>query len=228
MVNWEQAALKLSTTRRLTANQLPWLYLIQTDGTDVALAKWQVALNEPKATDAMREMDFIVNPVCEVMPVRINDTPFPAIKMTRYQDMPIQIRDGKNHGSSVIENDLFPDSLSLESFLYGIDGIRSDIAALIKKGIAVGRDSFNVCITDGQVRLYFNDLAATKFESMGPEDAKYYADYYSMLTVGTIVNGMSHEEFQRQHRFFAEEFGYRGRGYDTLTDLVMAELDQAA
>ena len=199
-----------------------------TDSTSIALAKWQVALNEPKATDAMREMGFIVNPVCEVMPVNIDDTPFPAIKMARYQDMPIQIRDGKNHSSSVIKNDLFPDSLSLDSFMDGTGEIRTDIAALIRKGVGIGRDSFNVCIANGQMRLYFNDLATAKFEPISPEDAKDYAEYYSRLAVGTIMNGMSHGEFQRQQKFFDEEFGYQGRGYDAFTDLVMAELTQAA
>ncbi|HSX06484.1 MAG TPA: hypothetical protein VLG92_02085 [Candidatus Saccharimonadia bacterium] len=198
------------------------------DDTGIALDKWEVALREPQATDRMREMGFIVNPICEVLPATINGVTFPAIKMTRYQDMPIQIRDGKNGNSSIIEDDLLPSDIRKGSFMDRTSGIRGDIAALIKNNVSIGRDSFNICVVDGQMRLYFNDLAQAKFEPIDNERVEEYAEFYSKLAVGTIMNGMSYEEFQCHQGFFNEYFGFRGEGYGAFSGLVMDELAQVA
>ena len=195
-----------------------------TDGTETALAKWRVALHEPNVTDTMRDMGFVVNPTCEVMPVNISGTPFPAIRMTRFQDMPIQVRDGKNHSASVIESDIFAGSLELTSFMDRTADIRSDIIALIRSGVSIGRDSFNVCLIDGQLRLFFNDLASAKFGPVDSERREEYADFYSKFAIGAIKNGMSHDEFQHNKNFFDEHFGFQGSGYEEFLRPIMAEL----
>lgn len=193
-----------------------------TDGVDKAYKKWEAALKEPAATEAMRSIGLIVNPCCEIMPVAIGEKPFPAIRMTRYQDLPIQVRDSKNRNSSIVEQDLLPVELDDKSFSDSIVGVREDIATLIKQGVSIGRDSFNLCLSDGKLRLYLNDLAGAELNAIEPEEVADYVQYYAMHAIGAVMNGLSHDEFTRHKEFLRE-----GRLADSLAQQVTLELSDA-
>lgn len=73
------------------------------DGTARAAQKWQEALRELSVTDVVRELGFMVNTRCEVTPITVAGTSFPAITLTRYADLPVEVRDHKNSHSSVVK-----------------------------------------------------------------------------------------------------------------------------
>lgn len=204
-----------------------------TDDSRTALAKWQTALSEPSATDRMRELGFLVNPVCDVMPIDINGVPFSAIRMTRYQDLPMHVRDGKNRDYSQEESDLFAGDLSRETFIQRTRGVHNDLVALIRNGVRLDYygdsiDSMNICVVEGQMRLFFNDLAKTQFEPMVSEQGDDYARFYAKIAVRKIIESMSENEYQRNVTFVNKQLGPQGRGREEFIDLVVNELGQAA
>jgi hypothetical protein len=193
-----------------------------TDNEQTAYRKWQVALNEPAMTDQLRDLGLVVNPDCQVWPVEINDTPFPAIKMLRYQDMPLQIRDGKNPTFSTIEHDLFPDNLDLSSFLEKTEGVRKDIAVLVKNGLVLNKDSFNICILNEEIRVFFNDLGDAQLKPSNHNTPEDYVAQYSLYAIGVLKNAMSEPEWQRHGALFnGPAFNYQGEAYQQFAARVM-------
>ena len=194
------------------------------DDSSTSLAKWQTALNEPVATARLRKLGFMVNPVCEVMPIDVDGVPFPAIRMMRYQDLPVYVRDSKNRDPSQLESDLF-----VESFIKRTSGVHDDLVALIRDGVRLAYyrdsiDSMNICVTDGQMRLFFNDLAETQFEPIESEESDDYARFYAKIAVRKIIESMSEVEYQRNGPFVNVQLGSQGEGRKEFIDLVVNEL----
>jgi len=195
------------------------------DGRARAAQKWQEALREPPVTDVVRALGFLVNTRCEVTPINIDGTTFPALTMTRYADLPIEVRDRKNPHSSVVKSAIFSDTLTLGSFMESSQGLVQDTAALVKHGIILEADSFNLGRENKELRLFFNDLANAKFEELSEEDAARYAGQASMRAIQALQRGLTWEEYGKHSEFLeSDAFHFQhGQAYKDFTDLVLVE-----
>jgi hypothetical protein len=190
-----------------------------------AAIEWETTLQEPKATDTIRALGLLANVRCEVMPVLVNGHPLDAIRMARYADMPWQIRDKKNPASSIIEGDIFDAALDRQTFLEATQGIREDILTLLRHGVDVGRDSFNVCVAEGQSRLYFNDLGTAEFGVLDCEDIPGSAKYHTRHALDAILDGVSSDELDRHDAFLnGPDFRFgKDNFYDTWAQQMALE-----
>ncbi len=195
------------------------------DGVVKAAQKWQEALREPSATDVVRSLGFFVNTRCEVTQIGVNGTTFPAITLTRYSDLAIEVRDHKNARSSVVKGDIFTEPPTLDSFIETSRGVARETAALIEHGVLVCRDSVNIGRDDNGLHLFLNDLAKTEFEDLNEQDAAHYADRASKWAIGAILGGLSWQEYDKYSNFFdGDDFHFlHGQAFDRFTDIVRAD-----
>jgi len=135
-----------------------------TDGIVTMNEKWGRALKEPGITDRIRSLGVHVNPVCEPFPVTVNGIPLTAIRLQRFQDLPFPIVDSKNRLSSTLTASILPKDFSAETYQGMLQPALPDLAKLIKAGLHIGGDSMNICIINGEVRPYLNDLGSATFE----------------------------------------------------------------
>ena len=166
----------------------------------------------------------MVNTRCEVTPISVDGTLFPAITLTRYADLPVEVRDHKNPSSS-IEGDIFAKTPTLGDFIEASRGLAHDTAALVRHGVLLGGDLFNLERDQYGLHLFLNDLANAKIGNLREEAAAAYAAQASMWAVGALLNGLSWEEYKRHRDFFdgdAFHFLY-GQAYKQFTDIVLAE-----
>lgn len=194
------------------------------DGSQTAARKWQNALREPEATEIIRRLGLLVNPCCEITPITIAGTPFSAITSTPYADLPFEVCDTKNPNSSTMRGDIFPTTPTLGSFMEASLGIAQDAAKLVKNGIVLGGDAFNVARTpaDG-LRLFLNDLSDATLE--GEKYAKEYAIRTSARALEALLCGLPAEEYERHaHVFDGPDFGSPGsRVFKDFAAVVLAE-----
>lgn len=172
------------------------------DGVDRMTQKWRVALQEPANTNRVRDMGLMTNSMCESIPVSINGVQFTALKMTRYQDLPFQIMDGKDSRASTVTGDVLPSRLNDSSFEEYFGNIIPDVQALIKNGVRVGIDSINVCLVDGKPRLFLSDLGNAEFEQFTPEQIPRASERYVSHAFSAFLNGLTEAEYQRHKDFF--------------------------
>jgi hypothetical protein len=210
---------------QLSGEQLALALPNTVDGTAKAAQKWQDALREPPVTDVVRELGFLVNTRCDVTPITVDGTIFPAITLNRYADLPVEVRDRKNSSSSVVKGDIFPNTPTLGSFVEASRGLAHDTARLVGHGVLLGGDSFNLGRGENGLHLFLNDLAHTEFEDLNEEDAADYARRASMRAVDALLSGLSRKEYDRYRDFFdGDAFHFRhGQAYKQFTDIVLAE-----
>ncbi len=177
-----------------------------TDGIERMREKWTVVMHEPAATDRIRGLGLLVNPLCRLQEVEINGTPFPAIVMHRYHDLPYQVKDGKNSSSSVSRGAFQPGSLSEQWFTdKALQPLAEDCATLIAAGANLHRDSFSTCVTmDGELRLFLHDLGNATFEQTGEHSVDTYARGYARFVIGSFTNAVNEPEYRGNKAFFDE------------------------
>jgi hypothetical protein len=166
------------------------------DNSERVVEKWKSVLKEPRNTDELRKRGFHVNDACKISIVKINGHQFPALLMKRYQDHSFSIYDAKNtsgNDNPILEGDKeINDQLMMEVLSSVID----EITALIKEGVILGTDSFNVCLSQGKVHLYFNDLGPMEIKVIQQEEYKEVIDYYVASAIAAFVNSISYKVFQ--------------------------------
>jgi hypothetical protein len=172
------------------------------DSVGIMESKWTIVMQEPHNTERVRILGINTNPVCETIDLSVNAIPFKGLRMMRYQDLPFQIIDGKNPSSSTIEQPLLPQQLTEHSFRSLFSGIQSDIAILIRNGVQLGADSFNLCVTDNGLRIYLNDLGSTEFSRFLPNELHDVCGTYIRTAISALINGLSETEFQKHKAFF--------------------------
>lgn len=175
------------------------------DGVDKMIQKWQVALCEPENTARVRALGLLANPIYEALPIDINGVPFTAFKMTRYQDLPFQIMDGKNSNSSTVQGNVLPVELDDVTFEEFFGNITDDVNSMILNGLRVGLDSVNICIVNDIPRIFLSDLGNAQFEPFSQEDMPAQAERYVSYALSAFQNGLTEEEYQRHKAFFDSE-----------------------
>lgn len=128
------------------------------DGGAVLRGKWRASLNEPYHTDYIRSLGVPVNDVSKVQLIQVGKCTFPAIVMTPYSELDVTVFDYKNTADN--NNTLVNlDNLnSNEDALPYFSEVSKDIQTLINHNVGLGSDSVNLCVKDGKLRLYINDL----------------------------------------------------------------------
>lgn len=166
------------------------------DTPERVIQKWENVLKEPVNTALLRARGFYVNELCEVKNIKVNGVEFPALVMKRFEDHPFQIYDSKNIGKKA--NQLFNDKteLSDDKMITLMSSISDEIARLIRDGIRLGRDNFNLCVSEGQMHLYFNDLGATRVEPFSADEKRRVIDHYVMYAVGAVISSVSEETYR--------------------------------
>jgi len=210
---------------QLSGEQLALALSNTVDGTTRAAQKWQKALREPPVTDVVRELGFLVNTHCKVTPITVDGTSFPAITLTRYADLPLEVRDRKNPSSSVVRGDIFTKTPTLGSFIEATRGLAQDTAKVVGQGVFLEGDSFNLGRDDNGLHLFLNDLSNAQFRDSNEEDATKYAEYASSRAVEALISGLSWEEYGKHRDFFdGDAFHFlHGQAYKQFTDIVLAE-----
>lgn len=178
------------------------------DGSFKVRKKWGNVLKEPTNTAKIRALEIPTNPNCIKMPVVVNGIPFTGLSLTRYQDLPYQILDGKNANSSTAIN-MLPTKLDRDKFTSLFPDVLNDLHKLIQNGVQLGSDSFNICVTDNGMRLYLNDLGTAQFEAFEDDELQEISETYARNATYTFINGLSEAEYQKNIDFFnGEDFKY--------------------
>jgi hypothetical protein len=167
----------------------------------------------------------LVNNRCDVETIGVDSTEFPAIVLTRYQDLAVEVRDRKNPSSSVVKGNIFPPVLDLGCLIEHSQGLIADTAKLVTHGVSVGGDSFNLCRDSEGLRLYLNDLSTAGFEELNEQDAAVYASQAAQYALDALLGGLSWEEYQLHKEFLdGDDFRFeRGKAYIEFTENVLAE-----
>jgi hypothetical protein len=186
------------------------------DGVERMTQKWMVALQEPANTERVKAIGFFANPTCKALPVSINGVSFTALQMTRYQDLPYQIMDGKNSRSSTVTKDVLPSGVDGDSFEEYFAHIVPDIQRLIQNSVRVGGDSINVCLVDGQPRIFLSDLGNVQFEAFSEEQIPAISEMYVAHALSAFINGLTEAEY-RKHKAFLESEHFKFNNPDNVT-----------
>jgi len=148
-------------------------------------------------------LGLLTNPVCEKITVDIQGVRFPALKMSRYQDLPFDVLDGKNSYSSKVSNNVFPDEVDEIVFTECLEGVITDIETMIKNGVQVGSDSINIAVQDDKLRIYLNDLGGMKIMPISENEIQDFFKTYLQCAVSALINGFPYnEEWQKLEGFF--------------------------
>lgn len=173
-----------------------------TDGVVTMSRKWASALKEPEITDRIRSLGIHVNPVCEPYPVKVNGVPLTAIRMMRFQDLPFPVVDSKNQSSSTLTASILSANFNADEYVRVLEPALPDLAKLIKAGLHIGGDSMNLCVADGKILPYLNDLGSASFEQFVPGEAfRDSVNYVSMLE-NAYRAGLTTEEYNGLLDFF--------------------------
>ena len=197
------------------------------DDVETVLEKWSAVLQEPMKTERVRRIGLPVNTICEILPVQVNEVAFPALLMARYQDLPYEVRDAKNPNTSIRKTPVLRgQSLDMQSLTNVLGGVLSDLSTMIGNGVQVMSDSVNLCIDQGQPRIFLNDLGSATFERVSTGDLPEYAETYSRWAVGAMLNALSEPEYQANKRFFDRELGSDALGglYQALSQEILRNL----
>lgn len=187
--------------------------------------KWSSVTHEPENTARMRELGFLVSPLCEMVPITVNGVAFNAIRMTPYDELPYEIREGKAGGE--FTQNLLPEHLDRKTFKTLLQGPMGDIVRLVRNRIDVGSDSFNICVVDGQLRLFFADLGPAHIPSTSSISQREFAEHFVSNLIGAIEGCMSWEE-HRQHQDFFDSEGIRYGSPQNIRDELIADVMRQA
>lgn len=171
-----------------------------TDGYVRMMEKWSVVEREPENTAKLRELGLLVNPICEILPATINGISFPALRMTRYEDLPFEVRDSKNLTSSVHRSTFVPENgLTDENFRELFSSVTPDLLNLLKNRVSLHQDSINICIEAGKPRLYLNDLGDAEWNGTASE---FESRYYAQAVIRAFAAALTEDEWQTNKSFF--------------------------
>lgn len=177
------------------------------DSSSVIKQKWEKVLKEADNTKLLREMGFYVNPHFEIKNILINQHSFPGVLMSRYEDIPFEIRDVKNKRSSTGKTPMCGEDFSQENIARVFGEIQKELASLIKNKVSLSRDSVNICIVDGVPHLYLNDLGSLGLDTIKEENIGASKKFHASCVVGAVIEALTEEEYQAlQNSGQQEEF----------------------
>lgn len=194
------------------------------DGEQAMQKKWAPVLQEPENTQRIRALGIPTNTTCELMPLSVNGVLFPALRMARYEDLPFEVRDSKNRESSIFTTETLPAGpLDATTFRTLFQGAAEDIVTLVRNNVTLSIDSFNICLEEGRLRLYLNDLGTAKFEPIPPTSIPTVCRYYAIAAIDAFLNALSYDEQQAHADFFeGSDFSLGNPG--NMYDVISAEI----
>jgi hypothetical protein len=165
--------------------------------TQEARTDWQEALREPAATDYLRSGGFLVNDCCRLLPVTVDNIPFPAIGFTPYADLPFDVLDGKNPHSSSVSRGFFTEPVDETGLRALMRGVQNDIGLAVAGGVRLKMDSLNIGRQKGVTRLYLNDLAETTIRPISPAERLKIAGDYIAYSISALMVGGGEYRYRR-------------------------------
>ena len=165
------------------------------DPTSHIIWKWRQVIKEPDNTRRLRDLGLIVNDICEIVPATVNGYEFPLILMKKYTDHPFTIYDSKNkhrNNNPLIGMD---DKVTVETASQLFSQIAKEIALLVRNGVKLGTDNFNLCMIHGTPHLYFYDLGSASFEGIPQKDVSTYVRYYAKYAMDAFLNSFSFDVY---------------------------------
>lgn len=172
------------------------------DDVATIMRKWQDVLNEPTATDHIRKMGFFTNSLSQIVQSTVNGVPFPGLLMRRYADLPFEIRDNKNPVSSTGTTRIIPPGTATKDIAALLKPIANDIRMLLGHNVHIGRDAINLCIANGQPRLFFNDLGTARFEVTPSDNPANTVRFYVDASVSAVTSGLTTQEYNEYGEYF--------------------------
>ena len=192
-------------TKRLNYGGTKMVYEIEFLGKKYALAilgptkhidSWIGVLNEPNNTALINKSGLVANNLSKIIKVKLRNCEFPALLMKPYSEHPFLIFDRKNPRSSTgtldnfwsqsFKNPMAPTDSELKQVF---SSVAQDIALAIKQRLNLREDSTNLCLKDGRLRLYVNDLPYEQEEMfvkvVRPQES---AEWLAMLVSGALAN----------------------------------------
>lgn len=193
------------------------------DSHSEIIRKWRFAVREEKQTDTIRDLGFIVNPIYQVVDTSVNGVTFPGVLMKRYGDLGFPVYDSKNvksqHEMIGVDQKIDEDS-ALEFFAQTVE----EIARLLKEGVCLGRDCFNLCEIEGNPRLYLNDLGHSEVKLIGDGSKGYFAESYTQYAISAFVKTVSERVYRQNH--FVNTLASIGTFHESLKDAVLIKYEE--
>ncbi|MBQ7764544.1 hypothetical protein IJ384_04150 [bacterium] len=150
---------------------------------------WNNALNEHNNTLILKNLGLLVNDICEIIKIKINNEDFPAIITSLYDSHKYKIFDCKNKNYNL--NDYYDlKNLNEDNIKYFFADILEDIKILIKNNIFLEQDSFNFAVKDNTMRLFFNDLPYAQLEKIKNNSNELKKTYISYV-INNFFNVLS-------------------------------------
>ena len=150
---------------------------------------WNNALNEPNNTLILKKLGLLVNDICEIIKIKINNEDFPAIITSLYDSHKYKIFDCKNKNNNL--NDYYDfRNLNEDTIKYFFADILEDIKILIKNNIFLEQDSYNFAIKNNAIRLFFNDLPYAQLEKIKNNKYELKRTYISYV-INNFLNILS-------------------------------------
>lgn len=136
-------------------------YRVNYNGEDICLLlphkAWGEALKEAKNTQILKQMGFLTNDYCKIVPVKIGDSLLPAMVSKPYDKHAFKIFDKKNP-NDFIDKHINIDELNETNAMSFFSELIEDCKKCAKNKLSLGSDSYNIALVNGKPRLYFNDL----------------------------------------------------------------------
>lgn len=191
------------------------------DTPDRVIQKWENVLKEPANTAKLKSRGFYVNDLCEIKNTKVNGIEFPVLVMRRFEDHPFQIFDSKNIGKNA--NPLFDEKIELsdDKMMALMSSVSDEIVRLVREGIRLGRDNFNLCVSEGKMHLYFNDLGASRIEPYTEDEKERVIDQYVLYAVGAVVSSVSEATYQ--NNTYIRQMGNTGNTLETRLKKQISE-----
>ncbi len=163
------------------------------DSAEVLLKKWEAVTEEPNNTRVIRELGIPTNPLSEIVHVKVNGVTFPSLIMTPYEELPFVVRDKKNPHQGERQELLtnFNDDFLEET----LAPMAEEVSRLIENNITPASDSLNICIQEGKIHLFMNDLGKLSLEEIEESRKLHHIERYSMLLEDAIINTLTENEF---------------------------------
>lgn len=190
---WTKEVYNIEYMGKAYAMAIPW-YI---DKPKIIEEKRKKALAEIDNTNKIRDLWYYVNNEYFWKNILINGIIFPAIFMKPYSKHAFLIFDWKKASNKRNPLLSLEKNINDEYMISICSNILKEISKLIKDNISLGSDNFNMCIDQGEMHLYLNDLWNMKVAKIEENSQEEYIDYYLMFSIGVILNSLDEETYQK-------------------------------
>lgn len=196
------------------------------DGAFVMSGKWNDVLTEPPVAEKIRPLGVWTHPLMEAVGVKVNGFPFTAIKMSRYQDLPVSVRDRKDPFFK-LKPSPYPLKLDKETLRNTFRPMFEDLVVLARNGVSVGGDSLIMCWEDAEraeearARVFLHDLSCIDFDQHEWTRSFEGCSHHILWGMIGFCGGMSWKQNEENKDFF-ESQDYKDLERELVQELLEA------